>query len=109
MRGSGREKKKKREGNLGCVYVLTAGNDQWVRVWEVRVYAREGKEEKREEGKAVHVRRVGRTRTNVADVSSMCVLGGEGEGDGDEARVVVCGVGMEVVRVEWEKTAAGTM
>ncbi|KAF2105497.1 WD domain-containing protein [Lophiotrema nucula] len=77
----------------GRIFVLTSGNDQWVRLWEVIVRTAHGAGED-----PLEIRRVGRTKTNVADVSSMAVLEC---GDG-AAKVMICGVGMEVVRVEWE-------
>lgn len=75
------------------VFVLTAGNDQWVRVWGVCG----GGEDVDGVEDGMLVERLGRTRTSVADVSSMGVLVGEGA---DVVRVVICGVGVEVVRVE---------
>ena len=84
------------------IFILTSGNDQWIRLWEVTV---------RDGGGVtlpltsiygediVAVSRRGKMKTNVADVSSMAVL--EVKEEGSEARVLICGVGMEVVRVEW--------
>jgi hypothetical protein len=46
------------------------------------------------------VRRMGKIKTNVADVSSVAVL--DVAEDEEVARVMVCGVGMEVVRLEWD-------
>jgi hypothetical protein len=37
----------------------------------------------------------------VADVSSMAVV----EAGEAHARIIICGVGMEVVRVEWNRSA----
>jgi hypothetical protein len=71
------------------LFVLTSGNDEWVRLWSVQI-------DDADEGDAVTVKRLERCKTSVADVSSMAVLGY----DGRDARVVVCGVGMEVIKVE---------
>jgi hypothetical protein len=46
----------------------------------------------------LEIRRVTKLQTNVADVSSMAVFETAGE-EGDVAKMLVCGVGMEVVRV----------
>lgn len=76
--------------------LITSGNDQWVRMWELFLSDGDG----REEGKDwIEIRRLGRVKTSVADVSSMTVLGGDEE-KGEAARVLICGVGMEVIRVE---------
>jgi WD40 repeat protein len=78
------------------IFILSSGNDQWIRLWEV--YIREG------DGKsALDVGRMERIKTNVADVSSMAVL--DAQESGLHARVLICGVGMEVVRLEWDKEA----
>jgi hypothetical protein len=53
------------------------------------------------------IRRLKKVKTNVADVSSMAVLDGEDAGGGGMVtRVLICGVGMEVVRVEWDANNA---
>lgn len=44
--------------------------------------------------------RLSKMKTNVADVSSMAVLQTK-EGEAG-AKVLICGVGMEVVSVEWD-------
>ncbi|KAF2751992.1 WD40 repeat-like protein [Sporormia fimetaria CBS 119925] len=75
------------------VYVLTSGNDQWIRVWEVVVY---GQGDKDAGADPLAVKRAGKVKSNVADVSSMAVLGTT-----EATTVLLCGVGMEVVRVEW--------
>ncbi|KAJ4384155.1 WD repeat-containing protein 6 [Didymella sp. IMI 355093] len=72
------------------LFVLTSGNDEWVRLWSVQVNGAD-------EGDTVTVKRLERCKTSVADVSSMAVLGY----DGRDARVVVCGVGMEVIKVDF--------
>jgi WD40 repeat protein len=93
------------------VFVVTSGNDQWVRVWEVVYNSAAGGGE--EEKDSLEVRRVRKVKTNVADVSSMALLGsagigeaegGEGSESGGSTRVLICGVGMEVIRLEWEKS-----
>ncbi|KAF2131949.1 WD repeat protein-like protein [Dothidotthia symphoricarpi CBS 119687] len=86
-------------GHESRVFVLTSGNDEWVRVWEVcqrpvetdRSYGTEDQ---------LSIKRLMKVKTNVADVSSMAVLP-TGAGSLD-ARVLICGVGMEVIRVEWD-------
>jgi hypothetical protein len=83
------------------IYVLTSGNDQWVRVWEVVLHL----DGVGNDGNVLDIRRVGRIKTSVADVSGMAVLSKveeDGEGKG-VAKVLICGVGMEVLRVEWEE------
>ncbi|KAF1913808.1 WD domain-containing protein [Ampelomyces quisqualis] len=86
------------------ILIMTSGNDQWIRLWEVDI--RSGGEDTFASGttsygkRSVNVERVGKMQTNVADVSSIAVL--EAEEAGVDARVLLCGVGMEVVRVEWD-------
>lgn len=64
-------------------------------MWEVVIRDEEDAEEG-SNGEKLVVSRLERVKTSVADVSSMAVLGaGEGKGE----KVVVCGVGMEVLRV----------
>jgi hypothetical protein len=46
---------------------------------------------------ALTMQRLAKIKTNVADVSSMAVLN-EGD-DITDARVLICGVGMEVMRI----------
>ena len=64
------------------------------------------------DGDPLEIRRVKKVKTNVADVSSMSLLGSggawgaeEGEGTAGEGakRVLICGVGMEVIRLEWNE------
>ncbi|KAL6712577.1 WD repeat-containing protein 6 [Coniothyrium glycines] len=71
-------------------YLMTSGNDEWIRLWEVSL------EEEVSGDYGVRVRRCARTKTNVADVSSMAVV----EADDKAVKVLVCGVGMEVIRLE---------
>lgn len=79
------------------VYVVSSGNDQWVRLWEVAV-ARPGDDTGEDTAvDAITVRRMGKTRTSIADVSDVAVLGQSA----DSTRVILCGVGMEVIRVSW--------
>jgi WD40 repeat protein len=91
------------------IFILSSGNDQWIRLWEVYIHARDGTDttppEKSRFGKCVlDIRQMGKIKTNVADVSGMAVL--DAEEKGMHARVLVCGVGMEVVRLEWDKEDA---
>ncbi|KAH7406012.1 WD40-repeat-containing domain protein [Phaeosphaeria sp. MPI-PUGE-AT-0046c] len=85
------------------ILILTSGNDQWVRLWEVHVRLGLGNTaastvaSRYGEG-FIEVERLGKIKTNVADVSSMAVL--ESEKTDGHARVLICGVGMEVVRLE---------
>lgn len=64
------------------------------------------------DGDPLEVRRVKKVKTNVADVSSMSLLGpggaqgaeaGEGKEVEGQTRVLICGVGMEVIRLEWDE------
>jgi hypothetical protein len=90
-------------------YVLTSGNDQWVRLWRVNVRL-----PPRQDGFSsaisrfgegvIEAERLGKIKTNVADVSSMAVL--DDEEAGGDAKVLICGVGMEVVRLEWERVTS---
>jgi WD40 repeat protein len=88
----------------GRTLILTTGNDQWLRLWEVTL--------RKEEvittqttlvhgGYALDISRLGKIKTNVADASSMAVL----DTKESDARVLICGVGMEVVRVDWQDAA----
>ena len=102
---------------LGRVFVVTSGNDQWVRVWEVVHHApttsalelgsEPGKELEPAHQDPLMIIRVTKAKANVADVSSMSVLkcrdedGIAGEGGirvERTIRVLICGVGMEVFR-----------
>ncbi|ORY19821.1 WD40-repeat-containing domain protein [Clohesyomyces aquaticus] len=79
------------------IFVITSGNDQWVRLWEV--VPRLGDSTTAvADGDALEIRRVRKIKTNVADVSDMEVLDQGNEG----ARVLICGVGMEVIRIAWD-------
>jgi WD40 repeat protein len=85
------------------IYVLTSGNDQWIRLWQVDILANSSLSETEPEAvdanqDVLRVKRVKKIKTNVADVSSMAVL----EESRDAAKVVVCGVGMEVLNVQWD-------
>jgi WD40 repeat protein len=85
------------------IFALTCGNDQWIRFWEILIHnvrsvSNDGANIKED---IVDLRRLGKMKTNVADVSSMAVLNvSEGLAD---AKVLICGVGMEVVRIEWNE------
>ena len=79
------------------VYILTSGNDEWIRLWEV-VINNTGKDiSSKTESDMLSIRRLSKVKASVADVSSMAVL----DRDGDVlARVLVCGVGMEIIRLD---------
>ncbi|KAF3035454.1 hypothetical protein E8E12_005710 [Didymella heteroderae] len=77
------------------IYVLTSGNDEWVRLWSVTINAFRSDSHN---GDAVSVRRLSRCKTSVADVSSIAVLS---YSSNECAKVLVCGVGMEIIRVEY--------
>lgn len=73
-----------------CFYVLSAGIDQRVKLWDVRVdVALPGVE-------GLQVRKIQNVFTSVADVSSMALLQ---LGDGSTG-VLVCGVGMDIWRLQ---------
>lgn len=84
-------------------YVLTSGNDQWIRLWQVKTFRLEEKihthESLQKKEDSLEIVRLGKVKTSVADVSSMAVL--NGHGDELATRVLICGVGMEVIRLEW--------
>jgi hypothetical protein len=86
------------------IFFITSGNDQWLRLWEVLIRDNDDDTTPRATnryGKSItDVRRMGKIKTNVADVSSIAVLWAEE--DEEEARVLVCGVGMEVVTLKWD-------
>ncbi|KAF2264338.1 WD40 repeat-like protein [Lojkania enalia] len=77
------------------VFILTSGNDQWIRLWEIIVHNTSTLGEGQD---LLEIKRVKRMKTNVADVSSMAILE---QGD-KRTKVVICGVGMEVVRIAWD-------
>ena len=79
------------------LYVLTSGNDEWVRLWKVVL---DGKEETESES-TLTITRLSKVKTSVADVSSMAVLGTASD---TTARVLLCGVGMEVIQLDLSKT-----
>lgn len=103
------------------IYVLTAGNDEWVRLWRVSINSpsssssspspsNQGQVQGEDgvefaDADAVSVTRLTRLKTSVADVSSMAIL----HADEEAARVLVCGVGMEVIRVEYENEENGVV
>ncbi|KAF2030325.1 WD domain-containing protein [Setomelanomma holmii] len=76
-------------------FVLTSGNDQWVRLWKVWIIEEDGRTKLGEN--RVRVSRVSKIKTNVADVSSMAVLDEEEL----QARVLICGVGVQIIRIDW--------
>ncbi|KAE8824615.1 hypothetical protein PTNB85_09379 [Pyrenophora teres f. teres] len=84
------------------VFLITSGNDEWIRLWEIALQEPRSEltPESAEESKdALQIRRLRKIKTNVADVSSMAVL--NGNDDIAHARVLVCGVGVEVIRADW--------
>ncbi|KAA8614563.1 hypothetical protein A1F94_010406 [Pyrenophora tritici-repentis] len=88
--------------NRSRIYLITSGNDEWIRLWEIALQeaGSELTPESAEESKdALQIRRLRKIKTNVADVSSMAVL--DESNDMAHARVLVCGVGMEVIRADW--------
>lgn len=83
------------------ILLVTAGNDEWVRLWEIVLRRPDygvGRDTSAAPEDAFMIQRLGKTKTSVADVSSMAVLD-EGN-DFADARVMVCGVGMEVIRID---------
>jgi hypothetical protein len=83
-----------------ATFLLTSGNDEWVRLWELTLDGADYKSTTGSED-AIRIRRLQKFKTNVADVSSMAVL--DADEDTVAARVLVCGVGMEVIRIEWNE------
>ncbi|KAF1967001.1 WD40 repeat-like protein [Bimuria novae-zelandiae CBS 107.79] len=81
------------------ILVVTGGNDQWVRLWEVTLTDSDNDNSK---GRRdwMEIKRLTRVKTNVADVSSMAVLSSANEES--VSRVLVCGVGMEVIAIQWD-------
>jgi WD40 repeat protein len=85
----------------GQIFIVTSGNDQWIRLWEVCIHGDSedmDPEEARPEVDMVEIKRMAKVKTNVADVSSMAVLENEETG----SKMLICGVGMEVVRLQWD-------
>lgn len=82
------------------IFLVTSGNDEWIRLWQIALRetnSEAGTKTAADHEGALTVQRLHRIKTNVADASSMAVLD-EGNSGGD-ARVLVCGVGMEVIRI----------
>ncbi|KAF1841882.1 WD domain-containing protein [Cucurbitaria berberidis CBS 394.84] len=85
------------------IFIITSGNDEWVRLWEVTVQNIDGRPNSKEATSIedwIVVKRHKKIKTHVADVSSMAIV--DSGGGVLDARVLLCGVGMEVIRVEWE-------
>lgn len=78
------------------LYVLTCGNDEWIRLWEVFIQDTGDSDSSEAKSDKLVIKRMCKVKTSVADVSSMAVL----ENDGESAKVLLCGVGMEVVRLD---------
>lgn len=83
---------------LGRTFILTSGTDEWVRLWEVKHLKTSSDVKTMSSIPNIEVIRLGKVKTNVADVSSMAVL----DTSDESARVLLCGVGMEVIRLEWD-------
>jgi WD40 repeat protein len=84
------------------IIVVTSGNDEWVRLWEVVCNVVSNGTDSTSDGDTgddkLEINRLAKVKTSVADVSSIAVLD---RGDDESgARVLVCGVGMEVLRLE---------
>lgn len=84
------------------IFVLTSGNDEWIRLWEVictppRLEGGEDTLHMQED--LLSIRRHQKMKTNVADVSSMAVV--DSGSTGTDARILLCGVGMEIMRLAW--------
>lgn len=83
------------------IFLLTSGNDEWVRLWEITINETSNGVDSDETGSVsdgITIRRLNKIKTNVADVSSMAVLDVADEG----GRVIICGVGMEVIKIDWD-------
>ncbi len=81
-------------------YVLTSGNDEWVRLWAVTIKNVEESNPNEGSPDRIRVKRLSKVKTSVADVSSMATL----DIDDNASRVLVCGVGMEVIRLSLSPT-----
>lgn len=87
------------------LFLFTSGNDEWVRLWEVTMRQMNTPTDGKDEGgtdNRIAVRRLTKVKTNVADVSSMITL----DMGNTNARLLLCGVGMEVIRVDWDDRLA---
>ncbi|KAG9187629.1 hypothetical protein G6011_05500 [Alternaria panax] len=87
-------------GHKSRILLVTSGNDEWIRLWEMVIRKTDdevGAGTSKEPEDALRIQRLDKIKTNVADVSSMAVL--DGGDDVRDARVLICGVGMEVVRI----------
>lgn len=73
--------------------VVTAGNDQRLSVWTVRV-------KEQSDSPKVSVDFVDTRHTNIADISEIAVLGVEYSGEICCMQVLVVGIGMEVLKVD---------
>lgn len=77
------------------LYVLTSGNDEWVRLWEVFINDTGHLTPDQSRSDKLSIQRISKVKTSVADVSSMAVL----DSRKDISRILVCGVGMEAIRL----------
>ena len=73
------------------VYALTSGNDQKVKLWGLSVDAESD----------IHINWLSTVTTNVADVSSIAWI----QATPCSGRALICGVGMEIVRIDWESSS----
>jgi hypothetical protein len=91
------------------IYVLSSGNDQWIRLWEVVLHPThedDGSEkvqtsEPSKTQDPLSVKRLRKIRSNVSDMSSMAILSHHES----TTRILTCGVGMEVIRLDWDHLA----
>lgn len=91
--------RKSADGNTTVdLTIASSGNDHRVKIWSVKLdTAKEGVE-------AISVRNVVNRYSPVADIAALDVVRGDGDVDGAEGaeggvKLLVCGVGMEMVRV----------
>jgi hypothetical protein len=71
--------------------VVTASNDQMIKIWNVKVDSR------KPSVKGINIIKVGKYASPVADISSLAVFEGAKNGSyAKDAKVLICGVGAEV-------------
>lgn len=85
------------------ILVITSGNDQWVRLWQVTPHCLLSSSEAAEGAAGfaqdpLDIKRAGKSKISVADVSSMALLGAAN--NGVATKVLICGVGMEVIHLD---------
>lgn len=79
--------------SLHVIRILTAGNDQIVRVWDISA------DLKRLDVEGINVSTTLKLVSDVADVSSVSIFSEILEDDSAPVSVLVCGVGMEVWKI----------